>query len=788
MRDLRDHAVRYAGSALLVLLGVFVATGMSAGSETALGTVLDNHEAAHVEDVSMTTSGPLDAQVLEALEHRGVQVERSDYLDVSGPGDSTSTGSPDSTVRVFQDRLEINTVTLDSGSLPQSSDEVVVEKLYAAAHRLDVGSSIELDGASYTVSGLGSTPDYSTVVSRASGVIADAETFGTAFVSPQGWQRLADGSRTPVSAYSFLLGDSGLSAEDLATEVAETSAKVAARSRQQPDAGDASDPASLADAAVSAVSVTSFLKQEDNPRIVAAADDLRLTTQTARLAGGIAMLLIAYVLATLVAESIRRDSPVIGTFYALGLTRGELIRHYMTLPLALTAASAVVATGAGALAAPYMQNQTNYYSLPAVHASVTPLTVVYGLAAPLVSVTVVGYMVLRRRLSKEPLQLLRRDLGRTRPPRIRLSRLSFAARFRVRHALREYRTYLLMLCAMLLSVLLLVLSLGMRASIAAYADDVRSGIPFGYMYVLAGDLPSSQHPGDLPDDLLDDLPDDAELASVRSVSLSRPLSRSSGAGPDNVSLIGVSEGSRYFTQDLQVPAADHVYVSEPMALRHSLSAGDQLTLTTADGQGHDVVVEGTVSYPEPMVFSPRASANELLGEQPDSANAVLTSAEDDALARQAVTTVSRSGIIKGVDTMASLMATPVYTVLAASVALLVLVMLLLMRMAIDKETYSISLMRTLGYSEREVGSFYLDSYLLLAVVALLVGVPLSVAVMRPVWQVLIASVSFSIEFVLPWGSVAVIAALVITTCAAARLAAGRHLSRVEATEILKDRE
>ncbi|WP_162933836.1 hypothetical protein [Actinomyces lilanjuaniae] len=44
------------------------------------------------------------------------------------------------------------------------------------------------------------------------------------------------------------------------------------------------------------------------------------------------MLLIAYVLATLVAESIRRDSPVIGTFYALGLTRGELIRHYMTLP------------------------------------------------------------------------------------------------------------------------------------------------------------------------------------------------------------------------------------------------------------------------------------------------------------------------------------------------------------------------------------------------------------------------------------------------------------------------
>ncbi|WP_164860107.1 FtsX-like permease family protein [Actinomyces wuliandei] len=332
---------------------------------------------------------------------------------------------------------------------------------------------------------------------------------------------------------------------------------------------------------------------------------------------------------------------------------------------------------------------------------------------------------------------------------------------------------------MLLSVLLLVPGFGMRASTATYADDVRSGIPFGYMYVLAGDVPSSQHPADTSDDL----PDDAELASVRSVS----LAQSSGAGSD-VSLIGVSEGSRYFTEDLRGPAADHAYVSEPMALRHSLSAGDQLTLTTADGQDYDVVVEGTVSYPEPMIFSPRASANGLLGEHPDSANAVLTGTEDDALARQAVTTVSRSGIIKGVDTMTSLMTTTVYTLLATSVALLVLVMLLLMRTVIEKETYSISLMRTLGYSEREVGSFYLGSYPVLVVVALLVGVPLSVAVMRPTWQVLIANMFSAFELVLPWDSVAVIVTLVITTCAATRLATGRRLSKVEATEILKDRE
>ena len=596
LRDLKRQPGRYIALLLLILLGVTVSTGISAGNESALAAVLDSQERGHVEDGYLTVPAPLDEELVSTLTGEGLQIEQADYADLSLPDDST--------LRVYRNRSSINLVSLDSGTPPQNSDDIVLEKLYAKENGISVGDTVDLSGLTFHVSGLGSTPDYSTVTSRASDTSPDHKEFGTAFLSSGGLERLRRAEPQWVIGYSYVLADSDLTAEGLVRRIM----------------------TSAADGSGDPTTVASLLKQEDNPRINTVVDDTRVTRQIAFVAGGIALILIAYVLAVLIAESIRRESPVIGTLYALGLTRGELIQQYMMAPMLLAVVSAIGGTAAGIACAPYMQNNSAYYSFPDVHSQVSPLIVAYGLLVPVASVAIVSYSVLRRRLSREPLQLLRRDLGEPHASRIGLVSLPFRTRFRLRGFIRELRTNVLTFTCIVLSLLLLVFSFGMRGSILAYSDAVRQQVPFSYMYIF--------------DRAPSEVPDGAETASVRTVS----LTDSSGS---DVTFVGLDADSDHFGWDLPDSSPDHVHVSSSLALRRGLSKGDRLSLRTTDRSDHQVIVDGVLRYPGLAVFAQRDRANELFGDQPGAVNAAITDEADDALAAQARTVVDRSEMIRG---------------------------------------------------------------------------------------------------------------------------------------------
>lgn len=66
-------------------------------------------------------------------------------------------------------------------------------------------------------------------------------------------------------------------------------------------------------------------------RILGAAGDKIMDKQAGLAAGVIVMILFTYVISLLVMHQIQRESSVIGTLYALGANKRELILHYVTL-------------------------------------------------------------------------------------------------------------------------------------------------------------------------------------------------------------------------------------------------------------------------------------------------------------------------------------------------------------------------------------------------------------------------------------------------------------------------
>jgi putative ABC transport system permease protein len=158
--------------------------------------------------------------------------------------------------------------------------------------------------------------------------------------------------------------------------------------------------------------LTQFLIAEDNPRIDAAAGDVVINRFAGILAGIILMVLFTYVISVFVIHNIEKESSVIGALYALGVTRGQLLFHYLLNPLLISFLGGAVGCILGF--SKYgtgwqMGDSIAYYSLPPMQIVTPGYLLFYSLIMPPVTAAVVNYLVINKKLKRTALSLLRNE-------------------------------------------------------------------------------------------------------------------------------------------------------------------------------------------------------------------------------------------------------------------------------------------------------------------------------------------------------------------------------------------
>ena len=137
--------------------------------------------------------------------------------------------------------------------------------------------------------------------------------------------------------------------------------------------------------------LTQFLIAEDNPRIDAAAGDVVINRFAGILAGIILMVLFTYVISVFVIHNIEKESSVIGALYALGVTRGQLLFHYLLNPMLISFLGGAVGCILGF--SKYgtgwqMGDSIAYYSLPPMQIVTPGYLLFYSLIMPPVTAAV----------------------------------------------------------------------------------------------------------------------------------------------------------------------------------------------------------------------------------------------------------------------------------------------------------------------------------------------------------------------------------------------------------------
>ena len=181
---------------------MYLVVSMLAAAETIIRGSQKSDKESNVEDGEFSLFVPMKDYEWEKLEDKGITLEKMFFMDYSVEDDIT--------LRVFQNREQINRMILKEGSLAEKEDEVVLERRYAEIHDIQLGDAVEIGGREFTVTGIGTVPDYDSMLKSLGDTGCDSQHFGLAFVTADTYtamQKEGKAAKSEEYYYAYLLND-----------------------------------------------------------------------------------------------------------------------------------------------------------------------------------------------------------------------------------------------------------------------------------------------------------------------------------------------------------------------------------------------------------------------------------------------------------------------------------------------------------------------------------------------------------------------------------------------------
>ncbi len=748
-RELAAHKARYIILIVILAMSLTLAGGNIMSSNSIKDDIDTYFEEYNAQDGEFKTFFALDNKTIGELGTKGVQIEEKFYADYNYGSDAD--------IRVYKARNEISRINVTDGTLPANADEVLLERKFAKANSLSVGDSIKAAGISLKVTGLGTVPDYISVKKNMSDLKTDDADFGLLFVSPEGYDRLfATGNsiQNEVYEYSYKL-HGGITDAELKEYL-----------------NDAAVPEKFAASSIDSMLI-SITPTEDNERMSAYKADLDTTLSVSIFMAILLAILIAFIISVFMTHTIDEQSAEIGTLYAMGVRRREMMRQYVLLPTAVILIGGIIGTVCGYLMCGIsVDNSAVNYSYPDISSRFYPVSILFGIVLPAVFGFIVNWLIIRHKLNSQPLDLLRKTRKTVKPSMVKIKRGSFNRIYRIRQLLREKVVYIVLFVGCFYSLCILVFAFTMYSGLNNYVDDCTDTVKWNYMYSL-NSMPET-------------VPENAEKAIVKTVASNNVYS-----GKDHdLTLIGVNSDSRYF-YTCEDCSEDEVIISNCAARKFDWSEGDKVELINKkDDSKRSFRVKKIVDYSASLlIFMPEKNVRSIYGFRDGFCNTLLSDEKLDSLDVRYIQSVTkRDDIQKAADNLLDSMWSTIWVSLGGAVVVFIAVLYLLLKHVIDKSSFALSLMRIFGYRDREVNRIFVDSNLLIVGIAALLAVIVGKPVIDGFYPTLITDIELGLDFSFKPVIYVIIAAVIIVSYFASTYLLKRKLKKADFTEVLKERD
>ena len=682
--------------------------GLISGFLIADGSMYDTYnksfEKYNIEDGNFELYSKAEESVIDKLEKENVTIYENFYKEENVVRHNNIKNDEDSqsTLRFYVNREEIDKVDLMEGSLPEDINEIAIDRMYAENNDIKVQDTLTVGSRILKVTGLVALSDYSSLFSDNSDTMFDSLKFGVGVVSQKCFDAYDDTHIHYV--YSWLYDN-------------------------KPE--DDKEAKLMADDFVKTISanaiLVNYIPQYINQAIHFTGDDIGSDRSMMIVLLYVLIVIMAFVFAVTTNNTIVKEANVIGTLRASGYTRGELLRHYILLPIIVTIFGALVGNILGYTVFKDIFVATYYgsYSLPTYHTLWNADAFLLTTVVPVIIMLVINIVIIGCRLKLSPLKFLRRDLsGKQKKKAMRLPAFGFFNRFRLRIIIQNMPNYITLFIGILFANVLLLFGIMLGPMLTHYQNEITDKLIAKHQYVLKA--------------LVDVDDNAAEKYCVKTLATIEGRLKS-----EDVLVYGVKDNSIYADINTASLKDNEVYITNGYADKFRIKKGDKITLKEKyDDNEYEFTVKDMYDYPSSFaIFMSDAAFKNVFDKSEDYYSGYFSDNILDIDEKYVATQITLDDLTKVSRQLDRSMGETFNLVKIFAVVLFAVLMFLLTKLIVEKNTTSISMVKILGYSNREISRLYVTSTTIVVVLSVALSIGLSVVIMNYLFRVFMEEMS-----------------------------------------------
>ncbi|APH18305.1 ABC transporter permease [Clostridium botulinum] len=582
----------------------------------------------------------------------------------------------DSTLRIFSKTSKINKPYIIQGRNLKNKNEILLDPYFSKEKNINLGDKIKIQGQDFKVVGFFSIPDYIYPLKSETDLIWDAKKFGIASMPEEDMKKLK-GIRT---FYHTVFKENN--ENDFKKYIEEK------------------------------YNIVSYTERDNNVRYTLVKTKMDSSILMAITMPMIIILLTSTLLAIVMWRIIKTDLKQIGTLYALGYKKSEILKHYISYPIIIGTIGGVIGTLLGiVLSKPLDTLMRNYFNIPLIKENYSINYIILSPIIPLFFLILASFIVILKVLKMSPVNLMKgfKNKGRINKieKNLKLYKFRFKNKFKIREITRNIGRTTILLVGITIASMLLLMGFMIKDSMDSLIKAQNNINQYEYNYILKTLQIQKNYAGEKYNVSSFKVQNDKEPIPIYGIDKDSKL----------ISLKDSKGGKIQFNK---------VILTKALAEKLNINKGDRIKIYNIykDKEFFINIDEIADNYSTKSIYIPLDKFNTMMNYEKNSYIGVYSKEKLDIDENLIFKVESKKETEEAFKTMIQPMkySLTIMAIFAFIIALIVIYVVT--SIIVEENKGNISMLKVLGYKKEEINSLILDTEKIPVLIGYLLSIPI----------------------------------------------------------------
>ncbi|MDU1320049.1 MAG: FtsX-like permease family protein [Clostridium botulinum] len=686
-RAIKSNRGSYIGCTLLVLLSCILFSSFNVAFRN-----IDKNFKEFVEDYNLDSAKIMvnkSIDNIEKLEEKfNIYLEKRYEMDYSLDDNTT--------LRIFSKTSKINKSYIIQGRDIINKNDILLDPSFSKEKNIKLKDKIKIQGKEFKVVGFFALPDYIYPLKSETDLIWNAKNFGIASMSENNMEELK-GIKTFYH-----------------TVFKENNEKQFRKYIEKN------------------YNILSYIERENNVRYSFVKTKLDSSIIMALTLPMVIILLTSVLLSIVIWRMIKIDLKQIGTLYALGYKKGEILKHYMNYPIIIAIIGGVIGTILGLFfSKPLSQFMLSYFNIPLIKENYSVSYIILSLIIPLFFLSSTSLIVLLKVLKMSPVNLMKgfKNKGKVNKleKSLKLYRFKFENKFKIREITRNVGRTIILLVGIIIASMFLLMGFMSKDSMDSLLKAQRNINQYEYNYILKNIQSEKNYTGEKYNLSSFKVENDKEPIPIYGIE-------------KDTQLINLKDSKGEKIQ------FNKIIITKALAEKLNIDKGDRIKIyNTYKDKGFFINIDEIAdNYLTKSIYIPLDEFNTMMNYEKNSYIGLYSKEKLDIDENLIFKVESKKEIEEAFKSMTEPMKYSLTIMAVFAIIIALIVIYVITSIIVEENKGNISMLKILGYKEQEINSLILNTGKIPVIIGYLFSIPILKISMGQLMKKVAKDINFSI--------------------------------------------